>query len=173
MSEEPRGNRSHVGIGRILHAAQTSQVDGVGLDGTNEVVENRGVETSSIRESSTKGLEETSCFVGGQLDRPSRVPVVNTINDVVEILEVGWVAEEGGNEVDLVVSGELINELGLPAVDGGIRAERAGVSGEAGGEDIAVILQLVGVVGVACYVVTERTGVLRGGAWHHPGSRSS
>ena len=173
VGEEPRGNSGHVGLGIILHASQTTQPDFVRLNGTNEVVESRGVETSSISETSTKGLEDTCGFLGGQLDRPTRVPVVTTVNDVVKVLEGAWVDEERGNEVDFVISGELINELGLPAVDGGTGAESAGVSGEGGGEDITVVPQLVGMVCVACDVVTERTGVLRGGAWHHTASRSS
>jgi len=171
VSKEPRGNSGHVGLFGIRHVAQTTQPDLIGLNGTNEIVDNRGVETTG--EGSTKGLEETSGFLSGQLDRPARIPVVNTVNDVAKLLKLGWVDEEGGNEVDLVISGELINKLGLPALDGGTGAESAGVSGEGRGKDMTVVLQLVWMVGVACDVVAERTGMLRGGAWHHTASRSS
>ena len=165
VGEEPRGDGSYVGLsGR--HGIQTTQVDLVRLDRANEVVENGRVKTSSVVESSTQGLEESSGFLRGQLDGPTRVPIVNTVNDVVEILEVVGVTEEGRNEVDLVVSGELVDELGLPAVGGGAGTERAGVSGKGGGEDVAIVLQLVGVGGIGSDVFTERSCVIRGRAWH-------
>ena len=69
--------------------------------------------------------------------------------------------------MDLVVSGELIDELGLPTIGGRIGTERAGVSGEGGGKDVAVVLQLAGVVGITSDVVSERTGVLGRRTWHH------
>ena len=92
--------------------------------------------------------------------------MVNTVNDIVEVLEAVWVGKEGRNEVDLVVSGELIDELGLPTIDGGTGPKSAGVSSEGGCEDIAVVPQLVRMVGVASDVVTKGASVLRGRAWH-------
>lgn len=124
-------------------------------------------------ETSTKGIEEASGCLGGQFDGPSRDPAISTVNDVVEILKVAWVAEERRNKVNLVVSGKLIDELGLPAVDGRAAAEGAGFSGKGGSKDSVVMLQLVWMVGVACDVITEHTGVLRGGAWQHTAFRSS
>ena len=112
-------------------------------------------------------MEETRGFLGGQVDGPSRVPLINTIDDVVEALEVAWVGEERRNKVDLVVPGELIDELRLPAIDGGIGAKSAGVSCEGRGKDVAIVPQLVGVIGVASDIITEGTGMLRRGAWHH------
>lgn len=88
--------------------------------------------------------------------------MVNTVDDVVEVLEGARVDKEGRNEVNLVVSGELVDELGLPALDGGTGPESAGVSGECGGKDVAVVLQLVGVVGITGDVFTERSSVVRG-----------
>ena len=167
MSEEPRGDRSHVGLGVVRHGAQTREVDLVGLNRTDEAVENRGVEIDGTNETSTRGLEETKGFLGGQLDGPSRGPLINAVDDVVEALEVVWVGEERRNKVELVVSGELIDELRLPAIDGGIGAKRAGVSREGRGEDVAIVPQLVGVIGVASDVIAEGTGMLRRGAWHH------
>jgi len=64
--------------------------------------------------------------------------------------------------VNLVVSSELVDELGLPALDGGTGAKSACVSGESGGKDMAVVLQLVGVIGITSDVVTQRSGVIRG-----------
>lgn len=96
----------------------------------------------------------------------------NTVKNFVKVLEGGGVDKEGGDKVNLVVC-ELIDELGLPALGGGTTTELAGVSGEGGGEDITIVLQLAGVVGITSDVVTERTGVIRGGAWHHTVSRSS
>ena len=68
--------------------------------------------------------------------------------------------------MDLVVSGELVDELGLPALDGGTGTKSAGVPGEGGGENMTVVPQLVGVVGVASDIITEGTGVVRGRTWH-------
>jgi len=165
VGEEPGRDSSHVGLGVVRHAAQTGQVGLVRLDGTNEAVEDGGVEMG-IGETSTKGLEETSGFLGGQLDGPTGVPVEHAVNNIVKVLEVVWVGKESRNKVNLVVSGELLDELGLPTVDGGTRTEGASVSSEGRGEDMTVVLQLAGVVGVTSDVVTEGAGVLRGGARH-------
>jgi len=84
VGEEPRGDSSHVGLVGVRHFAQTAQVELVGLDGTNEVAESRGLETISILETSANGLEEFRDFLSGQLNGPARVPVVNAVNDVVK-----------------------------------------------------------------------------------------
>jgi len=163
MGEEPRRDSSHVSLsGAWRHVLQTTQVHLVGLDGTDEIAKHRRAETSGITETSTKGLEETGSFLSGQLNGPARVPVVNTVDDVAKVLECVRVDEEGGNEVNLVVSGELVDELGFPALDGGTGTESAGVSGESGGKDMAVVLQLVGVIGITSDVVTERSSVIWG-----------
>lgn len=65
MSEEPRGDGSHISLGGVRHGAQTGQVDLVGLNGANEVAKDWGAETSGIGETSANGLEETGGFVGG------------------------------------------------------------------------------------------------------------
>lgn len=88
--------------------------------------------------------------------------MVNTVNDVVEVLKGARVDKEGRDEVNLVVSSELVYELGLPAIDGGAGAERASISSKSGGKYIAIVLQLIGVIGITSDVVTERSGVIRG-----------
>ena len=62
--------------------------------------------------------------------------------------------------MNLVVSRELVDELSLPTVGRGTCAKSAGVSGEGGGKDVSVVLQLTWVVGVAGNVVTERGSIL-------------
>lgn len=173
VGEEPRRDGSHVGLDGVRHTAQTAQVGLVGLNGTDKVGENRQIEAFGAGETPTEGLEESSGFIRGQLDRPTRVPVVNAVNDIVKVLEGVWIGKEGGNKVNLVVSGELIDELALPAIGRGTRTESTSISGEGRGKYIAVVPQLAGVAGVAGDVVTERSCVVRGGAWHHALSRSS
>ena len=88
--------------------------------------------------------------------------MVNTVNDVVEVLEGARIDKEGRDEVNLVVSSELVYELGLPAIDGGAGTESASISSKSGGKHIAIVLQLIGVIGITSDVVTERSGVIRG-----------
>jgi hypothetical protein len=57
------------------------------------------------------------------LNGPSRVPVVNAVDDTAEILEGVRVGEEGRKEVNLVISSELVDGLGLPTIDGGVGAK--------------------------------------------------
>ena len=171
MGEEPRGDSSHVGLGVARHLVQAVQVGVVGLDGTNKVAENRGIEAGS--ETAAEGLEHVGGRLGGQLDGPSRVPVVNAVDDSVKILEGIRVGEEGRKEVNLVVPGELVDELGLPTIGGRIGTKGAGVSGKGRNKDFPVVLQLVRVVGVLNDIVYESGGILRRRAWKHTATSQS
>jgi hypothetical protein len=165
MGEEPRGDSGHVGLGVARHLVEAIQVGAIGLDGTDEVGEDGGVEMGS--KGSTKGLEYRGGRLCSHLDRPARVPVVNTVDDVAKVLEVVRVGEEGRNEVNRIFPSELIDELGLPTISGGTSTESTGISGEGRSEDVTIVLQLVGMAGVANDVVTERTGILSRRARHH------
>ena len=69
--------------------------------------------------------------------------------------------------MNLVVSGELVDELGLPTIGWGTGAESASVSSERRSEDISVVLQLVGVARVTSDVIPEGGSILGRRAWHH------
>lgn len=58
MGEEQRRDRSHVGLDGIRHGSQTAQESLVRLNGTNEVVEKRGVKMSSEISEETSGFSD-------------------------------------------------------------------------------------------------------------------
>ena len=165
MGEEPRGDSSHVGLRVTRHLVKAAQVGVIRLDGTDEIAEYGGVEVGG--ESPTKWLEHSGGRLSGYLDRPARVPVINTVEDIIKVLKGVRIAKKGRDEVNLVIPGELVDELTLPAIGGGTGTESAGVSGEGRGKDVAVVLQLVGVIGIAGDVVTEGGSILSRGTRHH------
>ena len=58
MGEEPRGDSGHVGRRVARHLGETTQVGVVRLDGTDEIIENGGVEVGG--DGSTEWLEQSS-----------------------------------------------------------------------------------------------------------------
>ena len=118
-------------------------------------------------DSSTKGLEQSGSQLSGDRDGPARVPIVNAIDGIVKVLEVVGVRKESRNEMDFVVSSELVDELGLPTIRGRTSAESASVSGKGRREDITIVLQLVWMVGVSSDVVAKCSSILGRGTGHH------
>ena len=85
--------------------------------------------------------------------------VEHAVDRATELVERSGGDKERRHEVYRVRAGELTGELRRPSLRSRSLTEEAVLSGESGGEDATIILELVGVVRVRCNVRAKSSSV--------------